>query len=308
MDKEKYKKKRYNIVGEHSAVKLCNWTRRSLAGKGVCYKEQFYGIKSHRCLQFTPAVAWCEHKCLFCWRPTEFTQGTDMKDVKVDEPKNIIDDAIKSQRNLLMGFKGNPKTPKKMFEEALNPNQAAISLAGEPTLYPKLGELIQELHNRGFTTFLVTNGMNPEVLKNLKPLPTQLYITLVASNPKDYIKITRSIYGEKGFQRLIESLKVMKGLKTRKVLRLTLVKDYNLNNVKEYAELVKLANPDFVEAKAYMHVGSSRERLKASNMPSMEEIKTFSQELAKELGWKIVDEHAASRVCLISKEKNKKLI
>ena len=302
MNREVYTKKRYNLVGKHSAVKLCNWTRRSLTGKGECYKEKFYNIKSHRCLQMTPAVAWCEHSCLFCWRPTEFTSGTSMENVELDEPEIIVEKAVEAQRKLLSGFKGNPKTPKKIFEEAVNPNQAAISLAGEPTLYPKINGLIREFHKRGFTTFLVTNGMNPEVLDKLKPLPTQLYLTIPAGNEEDYLKITRSAFGKKGWDNLMKSLKIMKKLETRRVIRLTLVKGLNLKNPEEYAELVRKANPDFVEAKAYMHVGSSRQRLEEFHMPSLSEIRQFSQRLAQILGWKIIDEHETSRVCLIAKE------
>ncbi|VVB76222.1 S-adenosyl-L-methionine-dependent tRNA 4-demethylwyosine synthase [Candidatus Tiddalikarchaeum anstoanum] len=302
MDKTVYEKRRYKMVGSHSAVKLCTWTRNSLVGKGHCYKEEFYNVKSHRCLQMTPVVAWCEHSCLFCWRPCEFTQGTSMKDVKIDEPEDIINNAVEAQRKLLIGFKGNDKTPKKMYEEAINPNQAAISLAGEPTLYPKINGLLDIFKKKNFTTFLVTNGMNPKVLEQLSPLPTQLYITLVAGNPKDYAKITNSCYKEKGFQRLLDSINVMKSLNTRKVLRLTLVKDYNMKNPGEYAKIIENSGCDFVEAKAYMHVGSSIERLGRENMPSFSEIKIFSKNLADELGWKIIDEQEVSRVCLIAKE------
>ncbi len=302
MDKSVYEKKRYKMAGEHSAVKLCNWTRSSLREQGVCYKEKFYNIKSHRCLQMTPAVAWCEHSCLFCWRPTEFTLGKDMEKVIIDEPKKIVDESINAQRKLLVGFKGNDKIDKKRLQEALNPNQAAISLAGEPTLYPKIGELIQEFHDRGFTTFLVTNGMNPDVLKKLSPLPTQLYLTVVASNAKDYINTTKSCYGFKGFDRLIESIKATKKINTRKVARLTLVKGLNDGSPKEYAKIIGLGNFDFVEAKSYMHVGSSVERLSKENMLTFYEIKKFGNELANELGWKVIDEHEPSRVCLIAKE------
>ncbi|MFA5332875.1 MAG: 4-demethylwyosine synthase TYW1 [Candidatus Nanoarchaeia archaeon] len=302
MDKKLYEKKRYKMAGEHSAVKLCAWTRHSLRGEGVCYKEKFYNIKSHRCLQMTPAVAWCQHYCLFCWRPTEFTQGNSMNNVAIDEPKKIVDEAIKAQRKLLIGFKGNSKIDKSKLKEALNPNQAAISLAGEPTLYPRIGELIQEFHIRGFTTFLVTNGINTEVIKNLKPLPTQLYITLVASNPKDYLRLTKSSLKKKGFDNLLETIRLTKKLSTRKVIRLTLVKEYNMASPKEYADIIKQGDIHFVEAKSYMHVGSSIERLSKENMPNFEEIKEFSTELAKELNWKIIDCHEPSRVCLLAKQ------
>lgn len=300
MDKSIYEKKRYKLVGKHSAVKLCSWTRKAMVGKGHCYKQEFYNIKSHRCLQMTPVVAWCEHACLFCWRPCEFVKGTSMKNVDLDEPDLIVKESIEAQRKLLIGFKGNPNVPKQLFKEAMNPNQAAISLTGEPTLYPKISGLIDVFKKQNFTTFLVTNGMNPKVLSNLDPLPTQLYITLVASNAKSYLETTKSKYGKKGFTRLLESVELLNSLDTRKVLRLTLVKGLNMKNPKQYAKIIESSGTHFVEAKAYMFVGSSRERLNRGNMPSHEEIRTFSEAIAKELGWKIIDEQKASRVCLIA--------
>jgi tRNA wybutosine-synthesizing protein 1 len=50
-------KQQYRIVGNHSAVKICHWTKESIRERGFCYKQQFYGINAHRCLQMTPAVA-----------------------------------------------------------------------------------------------------------------------------------------------------------------------------------------------------------------------------------------------------------
>src|SRR2546429_6773003 len=71
MDAEKQEvleRQGYNIVAEHSGVKLCHWTKASLT-KGVgCYKQTFYGIESHRCLQMTPTVDACSLACQFCWR------------------------------------------------------------------------------------------------------------------------------------------------------------------------------------------------------------------------------------------------
>src|SRR5207245_1059218 len=75
MDPEKQEvleRQGYRIVGEHSGVKLCHWTKASLT-KGVgCYKQTFYGIESHRCLQMTPAVDACNLACQFCWRTQEW--------------------------------------------------------------------------------------------------------------------------------------------------------------------------------------------------------------------------------------------
>ena len=72
------KKQHYEIVGKHSAVQICRWTKRSLRDEGVCYKEKFYGIKSHLCCQMTPAVMWCPNKCVHCWRAIELTLGDEL--------------------------------------------------------------------------------------------------------------------------------------------------------------------------------------------------------------------------------------
>ena len=37
-------KQGYKIVGSHSGVKLCRWTKAMLRGRGGCYKHTFYGI------------------------------------------------------------------------------------------------------------------------------------------------------------------------------------------------------------------------------------------------------------------------
>ena len=96
-------KQHYSVVGEHSAVQICRWTKKSLRDEGVCYKEQFYGIKSHLCCQMTPAVMWCDNKCLHCWRAIEHTLGNKIKG-KIDSPSEIIDGCILAQRKLLGGF------------------------------------------------------------------------------------------------------------------------------------------------------------------------------------------------------------
>ena len=67
-------KQQYGIVGNHSAVKLCHCMKQSILHKRHCYKQDFYGIQSHRCLQMTPAINHCNHSCLFCWRYQGFTE------------------------------------------------------------------------------------------------------------------------------------------------------------------------------------------------------------------------------------------
>lgn len=49
-------KQRYKIIGSHSGVKVCRWTKSMLRGRGGCYKHSFYGIESHRCMETTPSL------------------------------------------------------------------------------------------------------------------------------------------------------------------------------------------------------------------------------------------------------------
>ena len=53
-----YRRQGYRLVGNHSAVKTCHWARKSLStgGRENCYKQKFYGVPSHRCLQMTPSL------------------------------------------------------------------------------------------------------------------------------------------------------------------------------------------------------------------------------------------------------------
>src|SRR5207247_5391671 len=105
-----------------------------------------------------------------------------------DDPTMIVEDSIRAQRELLSGFKGNPNVSRERFLEAWHPTNVAISLTGEPTLYRRLGEMIDEFQRRRMSTFLVTNGTTPAALRRLHSegrLPTQLYVTGAA--PKETI-------------------------------------------------------------------------------------------------------------------------
>lgn len=294
-------KQGYAIVGEHSAVKLCHWLRESLLHNRFCYKQKFYGIKSHRCLQMSPAVNNCTQNCLFCWR---FQGFNEIYLKKVDEPEFIVEESIRQQRRLITGYKGDPRVDRKKWEEAMEPNQVAISLIGEPTLYPRLGELIEEYHKRGFTTFLVTNGTMPEVIENLDPLPTQLYVTVAAPNKEIYKKLLVPLI-KNGWERLNKTLEILPSLDTRKVIRHTLVKGWNMEGYEEdYAKLDMKAEPNFIEPKAYVFVGYSRERLTIDNMPSHEEVREFAKKMANLTSYYYEDEMKDSRVVLLSKIKN----
>jgi len=295
-------KQHYHLVGRHSAVKVCEWTRRSLMGKGNCYKEQFYGIQSHRCLQMTPAVAHCTQKCVFCWRPVEWTLGTDLE--VWDEPDFIVEESIKAQRLLLSGYGGvQDIIDKKKWEEAQNPTQAAISLAGEPTAYPLIGDLIDSFHNHGFeTTYLVTNGTFPERLRELSREPSQLYLSLEAPNEKLYKQLDRPIIPD-GWQKVNETIDIFPLFRSKRVIRMTMVKGWNDSEklIPEFAKLIEKADPDFIEVKSYMCVGYSRKRLTLDNMLSHQEILDFSKKLSEATGFLVKDSKSESRVALLGK-------
>ena len=312
------KKQHYFLVGEHSAVQICRWTKKSIRDEGGCYKEKFYGIKSHQCCQMSPAAVFCPNKCLHCWRAIEYTLG-DKINGKINSPSEIIDGCINAQRKLLQGFNIDKKSRKKQLSkanmkkylEALEPMHFAISLSGEPTIYPLIGDLIQELRQRGKTSFLVTNGLYPEKIKEIarkKQLPTQLYVSVNAPNEEIYKKIHRSSIKD-AWNKLNETLEFLPSLKekTRTIFRMNLIKDLNMDEsyTKEYAELIGKANPLFVEIKGYMSVGFARKRLGYERMPSYKEMLEFVKKLATATGLKVLDSHEFSRAWVLGKEKKR---
>jgi tRNA wybutosine-synthesizing protein 1 len=301
----------YRFIGSHGAVKICLWTKKSLRDEGVCYKEQFYGIRSHLCCQMTPWLG-CENKCIHCWRALELDFNKLIDKNKIKNPREMIDECIKAQRALLIGFNIDKNSKKKQlsranmqkFKEAQEPMQFAISLSGEPMMYKYIGGLIEELRKRGKTSFLVTNGLFPEKLEELKQkkqLPTQLYISVNTPNEELYNKFHRSEKKD-AWQLLNKSLEIMAKLKgkTRTVFRMNLVKDLNMIQPEKYAELIEKAKPMFVEIKGFMSVGFARQRLGYERMPYHEDIINFSKALLKFLPeYKMLDEKKESRVVLL---------
>lgn len=287
------KKQGYSLAGNHSAVKTCLWLGRSMKDEGSCYKSRFYGITSHRCIQMTPTLM-CNQGCLHCWRPTEVDVALP---TEWDSPVEIVGSCIAAQRKLISGFGGS--APRERWLEGNEPKHAAISLSGEPTMYPYLPELVEEFHKQGISTFVVTNGTNPEMLKKINP--SQLYMSLDAPDESTYVKacLPRS---PNLWNRINESLHVLKDKETRTAIRITAVKGLNMFDPAGYAELIKKAEPDFVEVKAYMHLGFSRGRLPREAMPAHDEVMAFAKDIAHHLGYKVADDVEISRVVLLSKD------
>jgi tRNA wybutosine-synthesizing protein 1 len=308
LTKTKLQKAKYGVYN-HSAVELCHWTKKSFADEGNCYKHKFYGISTHRCMEMTPTAMNCENRCIYCWRPTEFYDTLQMPSHLVDEPDVIVSNLMKERERLLSGFYGNQKNDKRKLDESLLPTHYAISLSGEPTMYPKLPQLIKYLMSLKATRsiFLVTNGQEPEMLRRLEDedaLPTQLYLSTNATNRKMFYLINRPRH-KNAWERWCESLEFLANARTRTVLRMTMIRGYNeeFNNAENFAQLISKANPHFVEIKSYMHIGMSVQRLEKSNMLEMSEVRTFVDHLINKLpGFFIMDESEISRIVVLQNQ------
>lgn len=282
----------YRFIGDQAAVKTCHWTRNALGGGEPCYKQKFYGIRSHRCVQMTPVIA-CNHRCMHCWRPID----VKFPEIRWDDPADVALRSVEEQRRVLTGFGGNPNTPEEMFEEAMSPAHVAISLDGEPTLYPRLPELIEEYHRLNMTTFVVTNGSRPDVVRTIRP--TQLYLSMNAPDPETY-RLEVNPHGDT-WPQFLETLDVFREHPSRTVVRITLVQGVNDHSPEKYAALLRRARPWFVEVKSYMHVGYSRLRLERVNMSPMEHVRGFARAIEDHLApdYRVEDESEVSRVVML---------
>ncbi|NXE49603.1 TYW1 synthase, partial [Casuarius casuarius] len=293
----------YKLIGSHSGVKLCRWTKSMLRGRGGCYKHTFYGIESHRCMEATPSLA-CANKCVFCWRHHTNPVGTEWR-WKMDQPEMILREAIENHQNMIKQFKGVSGVKADRFEEAMTAKHCALSLVGEPIMYPEINRFLKLLHQHNISSFLVTNAQFPEEIRNLEPV-TQLYVSVDASTKDSLKKIDRPLFKD-FWQRFLDSLKALSEKQQRTVYRLTLVKAWNVDELKAYAELVSLGKPDFIEVKGVTYCGeSSASNLTMANVPWHEEVVHFVQELADLIpDYEIACEHEHSNCLLIAHKKFK---
>jgi tRNA wybutosine-synthesizing protein 1 len=213
---------------------------------------------------------------------------------------------MQERYRLMNGYFGNAKADRKKLDEALLPSHYAVSLSGEPTMYPRLPELIRYLKSLKNTRsiFLVTNGQEPEMLYRLQEedaLPTQLYLSTNAPNRKLFFMINKPRHRD-AWERWWRSLEFLSNANTRTVVRITLMRSYNVSMqlIPDFAEMLKHGNPHFIEAKSYMHVGYSTQRLEQSDMMEMDEVRAFANGLAKQIGnFAFMDESVESRVVVL---------
>lgn len=307
--KEKLRKAKYGVYN-HSAVELCHWTKKSFANEGTCYKHKFYGISTHQCMEMTPTAMNCENRCVYCWRPAEFYDTLEMPEQMVDEPEVIVQNLMAERKRLINGFYGRSKNDKTKLDESLLPAHYAISLSGEPTMYPKLPQLIRYLKTLKATKsiFLVTNGQEPDMLRRLvqeDALPTQIYLSTNASNKKMFLQINRPRHKD-AWERWKDSLRFLSTVDTRTVLRMTIIRGYNdsADDIGDFAQVMSEGDPHFIEIKSYMHVGMSTQRLEKGDMLNMDEVRAYAGRLCEKMpAFSVMDESEVSRIVVLQNKK-----
>ncbi|RWS24741.1 S-adenosyl-L-methionine-dependent tRNA 4-demethylwyosine synthase-like protein [Leptotrombidium deliense] len=302
--REELTKQGYKLIGSHSGVKMCRWTKSMLRGRGGCYKHTFYGIESHRCMEATPSLA-CANKCVFCWRHHTNPVGTEWK-WEMDSPEMIVEEAIKNHCKMINEFKGVPGVILDRFNEGLQIKHCALSLVGEPIMYPEINKIIRYLHDKSISTFLVTNAQFPDAIRNLVPV-TQLYVSVDASSKESLKKIDRPLFKD-FWQRFLDSLKALSDKRQRTVYRLTLVKSWNNEEIEGYSKLISIGKPDFVEVKGVTYCGTGKSsNLTMQNVPWHHEVLSFVKKLTEHIQneYEIASEHEHSNCVLIANKRFK---
>lgn len=270
-------KQGWDVVGSHSATKLCRWTKSMLQGKGGCYKHTFYGIRSHQCMEHTPNVS-CANKCVFCWRnhinPVALTWKFDQ-----DDPQAILEESLAKHYRTIERQCLSPNALEARKDEARQVRHCALSLVGEPVAYPRIAEFVASLHRRRISSFLVTNGQFPDALEAL-PRVTQLYVSCDSASREELQAVGRPLFRD-FWERYLASLDILRDRPERTVCRLTLLREVNMEKPKEWAQLLGRAMPDFIELKGATLAGIfDQNGLTTMNMPTFLEVKLFAESLA----------------------------
>jgi len=301
-------KQGYTIVGTHSGVKTCRWTKSALRGRGSCYKYSFYGIASHLCMEATPSLS-CSSKCVFCWRHGTNPVSTVWK-WEVDAPDLVFAGMKEGHYRKIKMLKGVPGVRAERFQEAMKIRHCALSLVGEPIFYPHINALLALLHKERISTFLVCNAQHPDELERLDKV-TQLYVSIDAATESSLKKIDRPLHRD-FWPRFLRCMDIIRSKRftQRTVFRLTLVKDFNisLQEIEAYADLVARALPGFVEVKGVTFCGTSSSKgagLSMANVPFWREVEEFVALLEaalgrRGLGYGVAAEHGHSCCVLLA--------
>ena len=229
-------------------------------------------------------------------------------DIKSDSVSSLIcfhnSGAIKNHYEMIKQFKGVPGVKPDRFAEGFSIKHCALSLVGEPIMYPEINKFCTMLHEKGISSFLVTNAQFPDAIKSLVPV-TQLYVSVDAGTKESLKKIDRPLFKD-FWPRFIDSLKALSDKGQRTVYRLTVVKAWNSDEIEAYAKLVQLGRPDFIEIKGVTFCGDSKsdDGLTMKNVPWHEEVRHFVSMLVDMLDdYAIACEHEHSNCVLVAQNK-----
>ena len=235
-------------------------------------------------MEATPSLA-CANKCTFCWRHHKNPVGREWR-WKVDPPEAIVEAALARHIAMVREFGGTPGVVPSRFQAALLPQHCALSLVGEPIMYPHINALLRALHARGISTFLVTNAQFPDAIAALEPV-TQLYVSIDAGNEAALKAVDRPLFAD-FWARFLACLDALKRKRQRTVYRLTLIKgeggNLGENAVQEYAGLIARGCPELIEVKGVTWSGVSEgSNLSMASVPWHAEVREFCDKLAAAL-------------------------
>ncbi len=108
---------------------------------------------------------------------TVFLSGCNLRCPWCYSPELVLPEKIKK----------HPKIEEVVFFDFLDKRRGKLDgvviCGGEPTIYPEIREFIGEIKKRGFLVKIDTNGLNPEVLKNLSEKKLLDYIAMDVKLP-----------------------------------------------------------------------------------------------------------------------------
>ena len=104
-------------------------------------------------METTPSLA-CANKCVFCWRHHSNPVGTEWK-WAMDEPELILEGALENHYKMIKQMKGVPGVLPERYQEGFQVKHCALSLVGEPIMYPEINKYLDLLHSKSISSFMV---------------------------------------------------------------------------------------------------------------------------------------------------------
>jgi len=245
---------------------------------------------------------------VFCWRHHKNPVGREWR-WKADPPQMLIDAAIQNHHQMIKQLKGVPGIVPERWRDAFTIKHCALSLVGEPIIYPYINEFVDLLHEKKISSFLVTNAQFPDKIDSMKPV-TQLYVSVDAATKESLKAVDRPIFVD-FWERYLASLDSLAKKGQRTVFRMTLIKGWNTEELFNYAQLIERGAPSFIEIKGVTYCGTSKaSTLTMKNVPFHEEVLHFSEEICSATSfltenYEIACEHEHSCCILIANKKFK---